>query len=191
MAITTPNRMQDIQDRIDEISTRQTSAQQLEGLMEIFSETVYNVPYATQGFLEATLKERIYTHIKTYPQDVMSIPDILKKQDKLKDVMNQIQYITKNRFFNRSSFFGCPIFSLKNTRFSHHLSKNLGNLSTMSKGAAYLLGGISLLGIGIGQLQDSTKKWNQLIGGTALGLGSTFIVTPFISAYELSGGENP
>ena len=109
----------------------------------------------------------------------------------MREVIDRIQYIGKNRFWNWSAVRDLNIPSLKNTRFSHHLSKNLGTLHTMSKAAAYLVGGVSMIITGVEQVQEPNNNSNKIVGEVAVGVGTLLVLTPFISAYQMSAGELP
>jgi hypothetical protein len=73
------------------------------------------------------------------------------------------------------------------SRFSHHLNKNIaGEFSLMSKAAAYVLGGATLIALGESALAESDGRdsysRNNVRGWALISAGSGFIVSPCISA---------
>lgn len=92
-----------------------------------------------------------------------------------------LESMLKPRFIN-----GC---SLKGTLFSQAISENLGNCKTMSKAAAYLLGGMGffITGLGLVSLKESEMgSFGNVLGMTLLVLGLLFLCSPFIDACHTS-----
>jgi hypothetical protein len=73
------------------------------------------------------------------------------------------------------------------TRFSHHLNKSIaGEFSLMSKAAAYVLGGATLVALGESALSETDRREpysrNNVRGWALITSGGGFIISPFISA---------
>ena len=147
-----------------------SSSESLQRSIRELSQIVYRPPYETQGMDEGIIKERIFRLARNHPLGVATALEgnQFQFQDKLKDVISKIQYLNKNRFLRLGQCCGLPLPMLTNTKYSHHLSKNLGNLSTMSKGAAYFIAGMSMAMLGFGQLQNPTTVPNVPVGGGAV-----------------------
>jgi hypothetical protein len=96
-------------------------------------------------------------------------------------------YIAKPRFRNAQSY--------TNTRFSHHLSQNLGQIRVMSNGAAYIGIGFYLLTSGYLMLTNSILTWgapdNKFVELTFIAMGLGFISFPFVDAYFSSEQNQP
>lgn len=89
-------------------------------------------------------------------------------------------YLSKPRYVN-----GVRLFY--GTRYSHHLNASVaGKFALMSKAAAYILGGASLIALGENSLAapDGRTPYSRdnVRGWTLITAGSGFIVSPFISA---------
>jgi hypothetical protein len=96
-------------------------------------------------------------------------------------------YLSKPRFSNGRSLFS--------TRFSHHLSQNLGRLRVMSKGAAYVGVGVSLIATSLLQFSastsDQTNPHRNINASVLLVAGFGFVSAPFFDAYVKSKDNTP
>lgn len=85
--------------------------------------------------------------------------------------------------------------SCTNTRFSHHLYQNLGQIRGVSNGAVYIAVGCYLFTSGYQMLNNSILTWgapdNNFVELTYITLGLGFISIPFVSAYLNSEHPRP
>ena len=152
-------------------------------------------PY--RGECESLLKNRIYgicqlslksdADVIVYLTNLVNQPQY-KYNPQLVEVIGKVLYLLKSRFIS-----GKTDWFLWETKFAHHLGKTLGNLSTMTKGAAYLLGGAAFFVTGLNKFypDDPTKGSNPQVGAAAISIGTTLLASPFISAIQSSGETNP
>ena len=96
-------------------------------------------------------------------------------------------YISKRRFHNGKT--------LTNTRFSHHLSQSLGKIRVMSKGAAYVGIGASLIANGYLLLSNaffSDEPYERkFVASILITAGFGFVSIPFVGAFIQSGQNQP
>lgn len=99
-----------------------------------------------------------------------------------------VEYLSKGRFTN-------GLIPLWNTRFTHHLSKNLGDLPKMSKAAAYVLGGIQLI-VG-GELEIAIEESlgqpsrRNIRGWSMVSAGYALVCLPIADAFRKSFQMKP
>lgn len=135
----------------------------------------------TTHFQNIILKSTIRTSIialRTLKR--LGLPSIRLFSDEVKF----LDYYAKPRFVNGRS--------LLSTRFSHHLSQNLGNLPQMSKAAAFFTLGSSLLINGTITLLNPSPaeeiNTKNAQGAVQIITGTTFTLAPVIDAFRKSAG---
>jgi len=145
------------------------------------------------GVFISSLIGRVYDLAKDNPQEAKETVNSaqFKSNPQLQNVVEKVNYLAKNRFISdKSDWF------LLNSRFSHHLQKNLGNLSTMSKGAAYLLAGTAIFGGGIVIVAQSSNEdlgmmEKILKGYVPTTIGSAYMLAPVMSAFKNAFHDYP
>ena len=96
----------------------------------------------------------------------------------LTEVMNKSDYLLKKPFPSKHSPFW-------DTRFAHHLKKNLGTMAVMTKEAAYMTFGLGAFAVGLNKcLPDNGKDSNLPIGLTYMAMGASLVAAPIISAVQ-------
>lgn len=164
---------------INYVGTLGDEQQKLQTLLTCLSQTLSSKPTINLDKCETALKGRIYALAKDFPETARNVIDTpaFKNSRQLSEVVAKVNYLTK----------GCQ------GRFWHHLQKNLGNLHLMTKGAAFFVAGVSMLGLGLNKFypDDPTKPPNKPVGRTLVATGLLLTAAPFVSAALSAREDNP